>query len=97
MELLIKCLITRPKIINDRKAREKLNDMKTPKTLVWTMPNGNKREVKTGDVLINANGKTFYVTDWNEVTGVVNGVSTCEKHYFVRQKVKDINCQFTEV
>lgn len=96
MELLMHCLLGNPKNLIDKKAREHLNELKIPKALIWTMPNGHKREVNTGDVLVNASGKTFYVTDWNETAGTVHGVSTCEKHYFVKQKVKDINCHFTE-
>lgn len=97
MELLIHCLLANPKTLTDKKAKEKMNDLKIPKALIWTLPNGTKREVHSGDILLGTNGKTFFVTDWNEVTGYVHGVSTCEKHYFVKQRIKDLNCHFTEV
>lgn len=66
------------------------------KTLVWNMPNGAKREVKVGDIMLNARGKAFCVTGWNENDGTVEGTSTCEHHYFIKASANILKCEFVE-
>lgn len=69
--------------------------MKT-KTLVWNMPNGKKREVKVGDILLSHNGKTFFVTGWNEFDGTIEGTTTCKQHYFIKASANILKCEFVE-
>lgn len=58
---------------------------------------GKNYVVNTGDILLTQRGKTFFVTGWSEVSGVVEGVTTDEVKLFVSGPASMFGCHFAEV
>jgi len=58
---------------------------------------GKNYMVNTGDILLTQRGKTFFVTGWDEVSGVVEGVTTDEVKLFVSGPASMFGCHFAEV
>lgn len=55
----------------------------------------NGRVIDVGDTLLTPQGKTFYVTGWDEFTSVVNGTTCCEHHYFISAPARVFGCNFS--
>ena len=66
--------------------------MNGPKIPAYLVRNG--KVVNVGDILLTQRGKTFFVTGWDEFSGIVHGTSTCQQHYFVSAPAKVFGCNF---
>jgi hypothetical protein len=53
------------------------------------------RVINVGDTLLTTQGKTFYVTGWDEFSNIVYGTSCCEHHYFISAPAKVFGCNFS--